>query len=523
MATRMREDMTDTLAQEQDDVMPTAVETPLRRPSFAFAKRHGLVVTGVDADGNALVSARDGVGVRGLAELRRSLGMPIKVNRVEMAEFERALQQCYERQSGEAAQMVEDLGDDMDLSSVADSLPEPEDLLESADDAPIIRLINALLTEAIKENASDIHIEPFEHRLIVRFRVDGVLREVLQPPRVMGPLLISRIKVMAKLDIAEKRLPQDGRISLRIAGRAVDVRVSTLPSGHGERVVLRLLDKQAGRLDLSHLGMPDDQRDMLNGLIHKPHGILLVTGPTGSGKTTTLYAALTQLNDASRSILTVEDPIEYYLEGIGQTQVNTKVDMSFARGLRAILRQDPDVVMVGEIRDLETAEIAVQASLTGHTVLSTLHTNTAVGAVSRLHDMGVEPFLMASSLVGMMSQRLVRLLCVHCRQPFTANQQDCERLGLDPNQPPTLYRASGCAACNQTGYRGRGGIFELVVVDETVRGMIHDGVAEQRLERYVRRHTPSLRQDGVRRVLAGETTVEEVLRVTVEDTTPLES
>ncbi len=504
------------------DTMTGAAEVRERRPSFAFARRHGVMVDGI-SEGIANVLYREGASTASFTELRRILGVPLRLTRVDPAEFGRLLQQTYERHSGEAAQMVEDIGDDMDLSSIAESLPEPEDLLESADDAPIIRLINALLTEAIKENASDIHVEPFENRLLVRFRVDGILREVLEPPRIMAPLLISRIKVMARLDIAEKRLPQDGRIGLRIAGRAVDVRVSTLPSGHGERVVLRLLDKQAGRLDLQHLGLPGRLAEILNELIHKPHGILLVTGPTGSGKTTTLYAALSRLNDASRSILTVEDPIEYYIEGIGQTQVNTKVDMSFARGLRAILRQDPDVVMVGEIRDLETAEIAVQASLTGHTVLSTLHTNTAVGAVSRLHDMGVEPFLMASSLVGMMSQRLVRLLCVHCRQPFTANQQDCERLGLDPNQPPTLYRASGCAACNQTGYRGRGGIFELVVVDETVRGMIHDGVAEQRLERYVRRHTPSLRQDGVRRVLAGETTVEEVLRVTVEDTTPLES
>ncbi len=496
--------------------------TPMKRPSFAFARRHGMVVTGAE-DGKAVVVIRPGASSAGINELRRTLGMPLRLRRGTEAEFEQELRRCYERGSGEAAQMVEDLGDDLDLSSIAESLPEPADLLESEDDAPIIRLINALLSEAIKENASDIHIEPFEHRLIVRFRVDGILREVLQPPRVMAPLLISRIKVMARLDIAEKRLPQDGRIGLRIAGRAVDVRVSTLPSGHGERVVLRLLDKQAGRLDLSHLGMPEEQRRLLDGIIHRPHGILLVTGPTGSGKTTTLYAALTQLNDASRSILTVEDPIEYYLEGIGQTQVNSKVDMTFARGLRAILRQDPDVVMVGEIRDLETAEIAVQASLTGHMVLSTLHTNTAVGAVSRLRDMGVEPFLMASSLIGLMSQRLVRLLCQYCRKPYTANTYDCERLGLDPRQPPTLYHAQGCSHCNGHGYRGRGGIFELVPVDDHVRGMIHDGVSEQLIERYARQKTPSLRQDGVRRILEGGTTVEEVLRVTTDDTAPIEA
>jgi general secretion pathway protein E len=322
---------------------------------------------------------------------------------------------------------------------------------------------------------------------------------------------------MAKLDIAEKRLPQDGRISLRIAGRAVDVRVSTLPSGHGERVVMRLLDKQAGRLDLEQLGMPAELRAHIDDLIHKPHGIILVTGPTGSGKTTTLYAALSRLNNATRSILTVEDPIEYYIDGIGQTQVNTRVDMSFARGLRAILRQDPDVVMVGEIRDLETGEIAVQASLTGHLVLSTLHTNTAVGAVTRLRDMGIEPFLLSSSLIGVMAQRLVRLLCPHCKQPQEASHSDCELLGVAPAQPPIIYSPQGCEQCRQTGYIGRGGVFELVLVDDRMRTMIHDGAHEQALEAHARLKTPSLRQDGMQRVLAGQTSLEEVLRVSSED------
>jgi general secretion pathway protein E len=322
---------------------------------------------------------------------------------------------------------------------------------------------------------------------------------------------------MARLDIAEKRVPQDGRISLRIAGRAVDVRVSTIPSGHGERVVLRLLDKQAGRLDLAHLGMEPRSREALDNLIHKPHGIILVTGPTGSGKTTTLYAALTRLNDRSRNIMTVEDPIEYYLDGIGQTQVSAKVDMTFARGLRAILRQDPDVVMVGEIRDLETAEIAVQASLTGHLVLSTLHTNTAVGAVTRLRDMGVEPFLLSSSLLGLLAQRLVRLLCPECKAPFEAGERERKLLDLDPDQQTTLYKPVGCELCNGTGYHGRTGIYELVLVDEEMRTMIHDGESEQAMERYARRFTPSIRRDGRRRVLEGVTTLEEVLRVTRED------
>ena len=483
------------------------------RPSFGFARRHGLLVQDIAAD-HARVVCRRGVRPASLAELRRSLKRPLRLETVDEETFERLLQQAYEA-SGDAMQMIDDLGEGLDLAEL--ELPEPEDLLESQDDAPIIRLINVLLTEAIKQNASDTHIEPFENRMLVRFRVDGVLREVLQPPRAMAPLLVSRIKVMAKLDIAEKRLPQDGRISLRIAGRAVDVRVSTLPSGHGERVVMRLLDKQAGRLDLEQLGMPAQLRQYVDELIHRPHGIILVTGPTGSGKTTTLYAALSRLNNATRSILTVEDPIEYYIDGIGQTQVNPKVDMSFARGLRAILRQDPDVVMVGEIRDLETAEIAVQASLTGHLVLSTLHTNTAVGAVTRLRDMGVEPFLLSSSLIGVLAQRLVRLLCPHCKQPQQASPSDCRLLGVDPAEPPVIYGPRGCERCRQTGYIGRGGIFELVLVDERMRAMIHDGASEQALEAQARLKTPSLRQDGMQRVLAGQTSLEEVLRVSSED------
>ncbi len=486
------------------------------RPSFAFAKRHGVLVSG-ERDGSVIVRHRPDVGLAALAELRRFLGRPLVLEAVPADRFNTLLTDAYETETSQTMQMMEDLGEDTDLFRIAQQLPEPEDLLDSEDDAPIIRLINALLTEAIKENASDIHIETFENRLVVRFRVDGVLREVLQPQRVIAPLIVSRIKVMARLDIAEKRLPQDGRISLRVAGRAVDVRVSTLPSGHGERVVLRLLDKQAGRLDLEHLGMAREARLTMDRLIHRPHGIILVTGPTGSGKTTTLYAALTRLNDRSRNILTVEDPIEYYLDGIGQTQVNTKVDMTFARGLRAILRQDPDVVMVGEIRDLETAEIAVQASLTGHLVLSTLHTNSAVGAMTRLRDMGVEPFLLSSSVIGVLAQRLVRVLCPQCKQPYTASAGDCAFLDLPADNPPTLYKAAGCAACNNLGYHGRTGIYELIEVDDQLASMIHDGAGEQEMERYARTHSPSIRQDGMRRILEGKTTLEEVLRVTRED------
>ncbi|MFV1973145.1 MAG: type II secretion system ATPase GspE [Thiohalobacterales bacterium] len=485
----------------------------LQRPPFLFAKRHGVLVTG-EENGKVVVLHRSGIDPMALIELRRFVNQPLNLQAIDDEQFDHLLSVTYEQDSSEAMQMMGDLGEDMDLFHIAQQLSEPEDLLESEDDAPIIRLINALLTEAVKENASDIHIEPFENRLVVRFRVDGVLREVLQPQRVLAPLLVSRIKVMARLDIAEKRLPQDGRISLRVAGRAVDVRVSTLPSGNGERVVLRLLDKQAGRLDLRHLGMAQHTTEVSDYLINKPHGIILVTGPTGSGKTTTLYAALERLNDKSRNIMTVEDPIEYYLDGIGQTQVNTKVELTFARGLRAILRQDPDVVMVGEIRDLETAEIGVQASLTGHLVFSTLHTNSAVGAVTRLRDMGVEPFLLSSSLIGVLAQRLVRVLCDDCKQPYTAGHADCETLGIAADSPPTLYRPAGCPACNQLGYRGRTGIYELVEIDDEIRTMIHDGGSEHEMERKARERSPGIRQDGWRKVLLGETSTEEVLRVT---------
>jgi len=503
-------EMTETEALMEAGAEPVAVS----RPSFAFAKRHGVLVADIN-DAFAKVILGPGADPQALIELKRLLKRPLRFENADQARFDGLLATTYETGSNEAMQMMGEL-EDLDLFQVAQALPETEDLLESEDDAPIIRLINALLTEAIKENASDIHIEPFENRLVVRFRVDGVLREVLQPQRVLAPLLVSRIKVMARLDIAEKRLPQDGRISLRVASRAVDVRVSTLPSGHGERVVLRLLDKQAGRLDLEHLGMASETRAMIDKLIHRPHGIILVTGPTGSGKTTTLYAAIERLNNKRRNIMTVEDPIEYYLDGIGQTQVNTKVEMSFARGLRAILRQDPDVVMVGEIRDLETAEIAVQASLTGHLVFSTLHTNSAVGAVTRLRDMGVEPFLLSSSLIGVLAQRLVRVLCDTCKEPYEASEADCALMGIDPANPPTLQHAVGCPECNQLGYRGRTGIYELVELDDDMRTMIHDGTSEHTLELRARERSPSIRQDGWRRVLRGETTIEEVLRVSQE-------
>jgi len=485
------------------------------RPSFGFARRNGATLIAWREDA-AEIAWRDGVKPEVLSELQRHLRTPLKLVRYDAAGYERLLRELYE-QGEDASAMVADFGDELDLKTLADELPEPEDLLESEDDAPIIRLINALLTEAVKEGASDIHIEPFENRLVVRFRIDGVLREVLAPQKAIASAVVSRIKVMARLDIAEKRLPQDGRIGLKIAGRPVDVRVSTIPAGHGERVVLRLLDKQAGKLDLKQLGMAPDTLELLSETIERPHGILLVTGPTGSGKTTTLYGSLLQLNDASRNIMTVEDPIEYYIDGVGQTQVNTKVDMSFARGLRAILRQDPDVVMVGEIRDLETAQIAVQASLTGHLVLSTLHTNSAIGAVTRLRDMGVEPFLLSSSLIGVLAQRLVRVLDPATREAYAATLRELAAFGKPADTRANLYRPTAQAAGRHGGYRGRTGIYEFVPVDEELRRLIHANAAEAEMERHARTRTPSILEDGWRKCVAGITSAEEVLRVTREE------
>jgi general secretion pathway protein E len=389
-----------------------------------------------------------------------------------------------------AATVMSEVEGVADLSRMMQELPAVEDLLESAADAPIIRMLNALLTQAARDGASDIHIEAYERNSSVRFRIDGTLREVVQPHRALHAALISRLKIMAELDIAEKRLPQDGRISLRLGQRAIDVRVSTLPGAHGERAVLRLLDKSESRLSLQHLGMQGHTLERFNQLIAQPHGILLVTGPTGSGKTTTLYAALQQLDSSRFNIMTVEDPIEYELPGIGQTQINTKIDLTFAKALRAILRQDPDVIMIGEIRDFETAQIAVQASLTGHLVLATLHTNDSLSAITRLTDMGIEPFLLSSSLLGVLAQRLVRKTCTACK-------------------------GKGCDACGQTGYQGRTGIYELVAIDEELRTLIHQRAPESQLRTQAQRSGwVSMRDDGARLVQMGVTSPEELLRVT---------
>lgn len=490
-----------------------ASEVLTRKLPFTFAQLHGVLLE--DDGENLCIVHRPGLSLNTLIELRRALASEFEIVEVSEAAFQSRLTRAYQKGNNEAIQVAEDMGSDIDLSRLADQIPDTADLMDTEDDAPVIRLINAVLSQAVREQASDIHIETFEERLTVRFRIDGVLTEVLSPKRMLAPLLVSRLKVMAKLDIAEKRVPQDGRISIRLAGHAVDIRVSTIPSAHGERVVLRLLDKQAGQLELEQLQMNEQVYRDYTKALQTAHGIILVTGPTGSGKTTTLYAGLTHINESSRNILTIEDPVEYLLPGIGQTQVNSKVDMTFARGLRAILRQDPDVVMVGEIRDTETAEIAVQASLTGHLVLSTLHTNTAVGAITRLQDMGVEPFLLSSSIIGVLAQRLVRVLCEHCKEQYVAGEAELALLNIaHSNNEVAIFRAKGCDHCNHSGYRGRTGIYEMIQITDGLRLMIHEGAGEHELLSEARKHTAGIVDDGRRRVLAGETTVEEVLRVT---------
>jgi len=491
-------------------------EPVVRRIPYSFAKLHGALLLELSAS-EAIVCLRDGGRPHTLAELRRELGVNVRVASVETAdEFEKRLAQAYSQANQSAAYVADNLALDRDLSRLVQELPKAQDLLDSENDAPIIRMINVLLTQALRQGASDIHIEPYESRSVVRFRVDGTLQKVAEPHRALHAAMVSRIKVMASLDIAEKRLPQDGRISLRLAERQIDVRVATLPTGFGERAVLRLLDKEGGRLELPRLGM--DQATLLrfDKLIHQPHGIVLVTGPTGSGKTTTLYAALSRIDSLGLNIMTVEDPIEYELEGISQTQVNPKIGMSFARALRSILRQDPDVVMIGEIRDLDTAQIAIQASLTGHLVLATLHTNDAVSSVTRLVDMGVEPYLLSSSFLGVLAQRLVRKLCTECRQAYKATAADRAEIGRMPADG-NLFAPRGCAACHGTGYAGRTGIYELMCVDEQGKRLIHEGASEALLREHSVAHGMlSLREDGLRWVVGGSTSLEEVVRITRE-------
>ena len=481
--------------------------------SYAYAREFG-VFDSETLEGYTQIMMRQGGSIAAMGELRRKL-VESRLVVLNDAEFKAKLTAHFGDGKASAMNMVDDIEESADLARLIQDMPEVSDLMEAEESSPVIRLINAIFTEALRENASDIHIEPFETRSVVRYRVDGALRDIVEPNRALHAALVSRIKVMAAVDIAEKRIPQDGRINLRIAGRPVDIRVSTLPTGHGERAVLRLLDKSAGRLQLAKLGMAEKTLKPLNQLLASPHGIVLVTGPTGSGKTTTLYAALGSMDAKNSNIMTVEDPIEYDLDGIGQTQVNTRIDMSFARALRAILRQDPDVIMIGEIRDLETAQIAVQASLTGHLVLATLHTNDASSAITRLVDMGIEPFLLASSTIGVLAQRLVRTLCPSCKQGYIATEDELKELETNTKQSITLYRPIGCPDCAHTGYRGRTGIHELLVVDEAMRGQIHNSANEQDIRAHAESlGMHSLRQDAALRVLEGVTSVEEMLRIT---------
>ena len=483
---------------------------------YAFSQTHGVLAQG-EEEGAIIVLTRPDATVDGIAELKRVLQRPLKTRAVDAERFATELARVYNVASG-AARISEDFARETDLARLMQDLPAAEDLLDSGAQAPVIRMINALLLQALRERASDVHFEPYETRSVVRFRIDGVLRDVLEPPRALHAALVSRVKIMASLDIAEKRLPQDGRLALKLGDKQVDVRVSTLPTGAGERVVLRLLDKDSAQLDLTALGMSATALAAVDRLIREPHGIVLVTGPTGSGKTTTLYAALSRLPRGALNLMTVEDPIEDALDGVGQTQVNPKIDLDFARALRAILRQDPDIIMIGEIRDLETAQIAVQASLTGHLVLATLHTHAAASAMTRLADMGVEPYLLASSLLGVLAQRLVRTLCPVCRTrsaPTAGESELLVDLALPPSLP--LFAPVGCGECRDTGYRGRTGIYELIIIDEALRRLVHDRAPEHALRGAAgAAGMTSLRRDGARWLADGTTSLAEIVRVSRE-------
>jgi len=498
-----------------------AVDAELvRQVPINFAKQTLILPLGLDGESVALLVA-DPLDTTVLDHARMLLQRNISPRVATGAVIVDAINAVYDRAVNEAEQLVGEM-EAQDLQSLAHELEEPQDLLDTDDEAPIIRLVNSLLFRAAKERASDIHIEPMERELLVRFRIDGVLQEIIKPPKRYQNSIVSRVKVMGQLNIAEKRLPQDGRIRIKLAGRDIDIRLSTIPCTFGERIVMRLLDKNTTLLDLTDIGMSQDTMHGMDAVIRRSHGIILVTGPTGSGKTTTLYAALSRINTPDLNILTVEDPVEYQLQGIGQMAINPKIGLTFAAGLRSFLRQDPDVIMVGEIRDRETAEIAIQASLTGHLVFSTVHTNDAASAITRLVDMGVEPFLVASSLTAVMAQRLVRRVCRECREAYRPTAEELKEVGLTPEAVakagnPPIYRAKGCEVCGN-GYRGRTGIYELLLVDDDIRQLALKNVDSTSIKRAgVQRGMRTLLDDGARKVLAGETTLAEVLSVTQED------
>lgn len=489
-------------------------EDLIKKLPTRFARKFGVLPVGYRGESVVVVTS-DPMNLSILDDVRMMLERPIILAASPSTVITEAINRSYDRAST-ADQAMEDIS-----SNVIDdtALNEPVDLLDTEDEAPIIRLVNSLLFRAVKDRASDIHVEPYEKEVAVRFRIDGNLYDVMKIPKRLQNSVSSRIKLLGALNIAEKRLPQDGRIRIKIAGKDIDLRLSTVPTAHGERLVMRLLDKSSVVLELSALGFDPVMMKTMEELISKPFGIILVTGPTGSGKTTTLYACLSRINREDINIITVEDPIEYQLSGIGQIQVNEKVGLTFANGLRSILRQDPDVILIGEIRDRETAEIAVQASLTGHLVLSSIHTNDACSSISRLVDMGVEPFLVSTSLIGIVAQRLVRRVCQTCRQPAQATADQLSRLGIDkiPSQA-TVFKAVGCAVCFHTGYSGRIGIYELLPIDEELRTIILKTPDAVHLRQAaIARGFRPMRYDGLRKILQGQTTIEEVLSTTQED------
>ncbi|OYT18611.1 MAG: type II secretion system protein GspE [Nitrospira sp. UW-LDO-01] len=491
----------------------------IKKVPIAFCRRY-RVLPMRDENGAILTASSDPLETVAMDDLRLLLGKPIAPVLTSTVALLARLNRAYDDIANPAGaeEVMEDIAANESLDQLAHELDEPQDLLDATDEAPIIRLVNSVLFQAVRQRASDIHFESFERGLVVRYRIDGVLYPVLTPPKHLQASIIARLKIMAGLNIAEKRLPQDGRFAIRTAGKDVDLRVSVLPTSHGERVVLRLLEKENRLLNLSEMGFSKERLAIIHQLIQLAHGIILVTGPTGSGKTTTLYAALTHINSPDKNIITVEDPVEYQLLGVGQMQVNPKINLTFAAGLRSILRQDPDVIMIGEIRDRETAEIAIHASLTGHLVFSTLHTNDAASAATRLIDMGIEPFLVASSVVAVLAQRLLRRICPDCKRPYRASEDELSRLDLPPGSAVTLYRGAGCAACSQTGYRGRTGIFELMVLDDDIRRLIGGKADSTAIKQTaIAKGMVTLKQEGAERVIQGQTTLEEVMRITQQE------
>ncbi|MCL4557882.1 MAG: type II secretion system ATPase GspE [Deltaproteobacteria bacterium] len=488
----------------------------------ALSRRFGIIPIG-RVDGFVRLGVVDPTNIEAVNDAEIFLGMPVAPVVVSQKEVINAINIYYDRIQVSTEDMVEEL-EETNLDHVAQELSEPEDLLDATDEAPIIRLINSLLFEAVKKRASDIHVEPFEKEVSVRYRIDGILYEVIKPPKRFQSSIISRVKVMAGMNIAEKRLPQDGRIRIKIAGKDVDIRTSVIPTSFGERIVMRLLDRSSVLIGLGNIGLSGEKLKLINQLIKRSNGIILVTGPTGSGKTTTLYSVLSILNSSEVNILTIEDPVEYQIKGIGQIQVNSKIDLTFASGLRSILRQDPDIVLVGEIRDRETAEIAVQASLTGHLVFSTLHTNDAAGGITRLIDMGIEPFLVSSSVVALVAQRLVRTVCPVCKTAYRPGDDELLEIGIPRNALPegVIYKGSGCGNCVNTGYKGRTGIYEILVIDDEIRTMITKAVDSSMIKKAaVGKGMTTLKEDGIKKVIEGTTTIKEVLRVTQEEVTEI--